>query len=983
MIRSYAGRGGLLLGLWFWGMGVAPAQDPAPEVYPTIISATTQIEARLMDRRGLAVGVNRGGDPRAVDYDWQIVSEVYNDGSGPKARIVPNGAFLLSTQPEVTLELWWCSPGPSCQGQTSTALAMVPAQIQVRLRVRFVDQEEWGPPDTTQRLMNVAIVGVNQPPIPHISGRLGTPEDRIPTGQAVHASSEGTIQPNAGDRLQGGMGANWLLRETQFIPGGGTYVVSPVPFGTDTSDMSFTVPQMTGPINQRIELVVLDGLHRVSTSAYAYLTNASTPPPTGNRVPTLSLPQTSKTVTPGSPAVMEAIGTDLDGDNLAFDWVFIQGSTTTTLTQGIVSTRTSSTDWRSTLTYSTTGLAQGTYRFRVRVREVASAQAVSPWGEIVVNVQEGGGTVPPPPDVTVQRGTCSGNLGPELLSVTPSDRTLPAGQQSLTVVFRDTTQTTGFGGATITGVPEIEFSFGNLTALGVGPVTQGAIQLGAGPTEGRRSLNMTVPAGAQGSATVSVTALDVLGCQTTATIPLAFQSSQVGTLTPRMTYAIGSNVVGPVSHGHVVPNPVSAGSVNLTASVAEGDASGVTFAWALTGPAGVTLSPQTGVNSVLTIGAGVTGPAVVTLTATDSTQRSGSAQVTFNVQTQAGTPPTATIASAPSAVRVGQTFEVQGQGQSGGGSGSLTYRWDVVGSDGQQVEYFWNHGKARIRTPFLSPDTLIGEVTIGLTVIEDGQESERQEVKIPVDRMRIHFPQVAVGPMPGQNQQQFETSLVVVNDSPVDAFCRMSFFPTGQSGSDTSATMQFNKVTADGDVPLDEGEFLLPAGEAREFSLDYGDNSSLLIGWLRLETNVRLAGHLFYRVVSLQDGRLVNEVPILPMQGNTFKTALSPGANPNLALAIVNVSGQESSFKLVANDGSTIETYDIPLEAGEHLARFLPEIFDVHSSGGLRDRFRGGTLTIIPVDEDAVFAVTLIKTTDAGIPLAILPVSVVGGPGSQ
>ncbi|GAB4246809.1 MAG: hypothetical protein Kow00109_22900 [Acidobacteriota bacterium] len=168
-------------------------------------------------------------------------------------------------------------------------------------------------------------------------------------------------------------------------------------------------------------------------------------------------------------------------------------------------------------------------------------------------------------------------------------------------------------------------------------------------------------------------------------------------------------------------------------------------------------------------------------------------------------------------------------------------------------------------------------------------------------------------------------------------------------------------------------EITIGAGESREFVVS-GDD--LGVGWLKVRSNVPLVGHLFYRVRAQGSGAELLEVPILPVRGRQFRTALAPGRNDQLALALVNLATEpvtvhveilenETEWRLTSRRG-------VELQPGEHVASFLSEFLG--SEVTIPSDFRGGTLTIRATAQGAAnLAATVIKTRN-GLPLAILPV---------
>jgi hypothetical protein len=121
--------------------------------------------------------------------------------------------------------------------------------------------------ESAETMATYTIQGVNHPPVPVISGKLGTPTNRIPTGYGVCADGYASTDPD-GDTVRGNWG--WGARS------GGQWITPlgdlwPTLFGSEGGRCCFTVIDMTAPIDQRIELTLLNGLHTVKAVATCYL----------------------------------------------------------------------------------------------------------------------------------------------------------------------------------------------------------------------------------------------------------------------------------------------------------------------------------------------------------------------------------------------------------------------------------------------------------------------------------------------------------------------------------------------------------------------------------------------------------------------------------------------------------------------------------------------------------------------------------------
>ncbi len=420
------------------------------------------------------------------------------------------------------------------------------------------------------------------------------------------------------------------------------------------------------------------------------------------------------------------------------------------------------------------------------------------------------------------------------------------------------------------------------------------------------------------------------------------------------------NYSGPFTEDQSVD--VTSGTIELDASGStdDGGADLLSYQWSVTGFDGAALSAESGVSTTLTVPAGATGSAVVVLTATDGAGAANQVQATFRFAA-AVEKPEARITSAPTTVQAGEEMAIEGAASGGSGTGDYRYVWTATATGDKVVEIYSTESRARLFAPnldSLEPETL----TVTLTVFKDGVASDPASADITVTGPTLYFSQLAVGAI--NDQMEFQTSVVLVNNSDVTAHGRITL--VNNEYSDSWGVRVNGEYRSD--FPVDVG----PAGSVK-FVLS-GDQVE--IGWLSLESNVRLTGHLFYQVVEKGTGRALREVPILPTTARGFRTALDPGRNNNLALALVNVGDDEIRFRLAvrSNQGGSMESGEIALGPRQHLAQFLGEFFDGGQNGAMIPAsFAGGTLMIEITSGSGDLAATIMKT-DEGLPLSILPV---------
>ncbi len=464
---------------------------------PRVDTLVVPTSERVMDEVTLSVIPNAEDSALGLSYQWSI--EQAPSSLGP--------VLVNDTGRRASLQLYWISP--------DTADQAVGESITVKVRVSFTDPANGETPFETSA--NIQITGVNHPPTPVISGNLGGPGARIPTGQSIQVNSFGSTDPD-GDSFR----ADWALGTVK----GGVYIQPAVLYGAEGAIASFPIPAMTAEINQELLLHLTDGLHRVTKSAIAYLTPTATQPPGTNTAPTLTLSTESLSLIHGQNVNVAATSVDSNGDNLAFAWLL--GSTPIS-PEYVTSFKSNATTWQSSLQYPTTELDPGTYSFSVQAVETATAAKLqSPKRFFTVTVNSGNiGTDPGFFDI--QQSACESNAGPSLVSISPDPRDgeifLPDGEAAnVEIIFSDATQRASPLGGYQTGVASAAWDVSQLLEKGISPSASGP-QPTSTATQSRLLLSFQTPEGTSGEARVFVTVADVLDCTTTVGFGLNFEGN--------------------------------------------------------------------------------------------------------------------------------------------------------------------------------------------------------------------------------------------------------------------------------------------------------------------------------------------------------------------------------------------------------------------------------------------------------------------------
>ncbi|MEJ2078933.1 MAG: hypothetical protein P8Z74_13110, partial [Acidobacteriota bacterium] len=562
----------------------------------------------------------------------------------------------------------------------------------------------------------------------------------------------------------------------------------------------------------------------------------------------------------------------------------------------------------------------------------------------------------------------------------------------------------------VANVPTRSIQLDGSGSVGVGTKTYGwsVSPTSAGSVTPSNSANPTLQVN-EGvtQITASLTVTDTNG-QSTQSITFQVQAS-AGSLTPQISYDLGdgSGFVGSLTNGQTGPQ-ITRAAVKFKGSVT-GATGSPTYTWAFSRD-GLTVTPTStsGDQAELNLAPG-TATLTVTLEVADGDQN-GNLAVTFPLQIVE--PPEVTIdlqQALPVSVRVGETFFADGTATSQGGSGKFNFTWatDPENSDSPTM---WRNDastptstSARIVAPPLTTEDLSpGTFTLTLTAEEEGGQTATDERTITLLPTSLDFSQVAAGNFkaPGVcDNCKIETVVVLVNPAP-DAATTTSDSTGGdtspqQDGEPAAAStpahcrIDFNEggaaastnPTIDGDGSVDgQGRYVfqIPKGQSREFTVQ---SDSLWVGWASVESTQPLVGHLFYRYVD-PEGKVKAEIPVLPIRGTSFTTALTKAGAEHVGLAIANLSaddGGEVELEVIVerNSGGKLSSDPITLGPQSQFVKNLTEIYGADLLRAFLSGTSGGTLRVRTISgSGGPLALTVIKLDDDSLPLAILPVSV-------
>lgn len=472
-------------------------------------------------------------------------------------------------------------------------------------------------------------------------------------------------------------------------------------------------------------------------------------------------------------------------------------------------------------------------------------------------------------------------------------------------------------------------------------------------------VNLNVPLTFVSTVTVTLTAKDASNASSQVRVSFKFSKGNAAPVAMIKYDEDGDGFyAGPFDSGHVVEIPGRQVALSGEPSTDDGPQDALQFQWTAVSSSSVTLSDPNARDTVLTVPS-EDGSVEVTLTVSDAEGKSATAVLNV-VFAEEEVVLSAQIVSAPEAAEPGSEVFVEGSGDGNYDPAVLVYEWRAFDGEGRSVEVFSNGTRARLVAPEMDGDSPMVRVEFRL---RQGQAvSEWATAEVPLEGPKLYFSQLGVGRIPGTNLQ-FETAVVLINNSSRSAHVR-AMLANNQAGPNW-------RIKIDGESRSD-WSFEIPAGGARKFVVS---DTEVGFGWMTVSSNVKLAGYLFYRVMDVQTGKTLREVPILPVQGRSFRTALDPGVNHDLALALVNTSGQAVRFRLVVtcHEGNLLESPEFELGPGEHLARFLEEILSADGGQGIAPEFVGGTLQIVAEGDAAQLVATILKTSE-GLPLSILPV---------
>ncbi len=934
----------LLLGIVIGLVIGASLMAGAPVINENLSSSTTK-GVRLMDPLRLSVWAS---DPQnhPLMYEWSITQDPTNlvyfkpDPTHKTTTVMGSG----------TMELGF----PWISSSDAANQPFVGQTVQVVLVVKHANAADGT--ETVSRTFTITITGINHPPVPKITGQMGTPTDRIEAGKGVICSAGESTDVDQHDSFA----ADWALGTTS----GGSYKngVTPQIFGGEGTSMSFTVPDMTANIDQQVVLQLSDGLHQVRTSAIAYLKPRSsvTPPPTTNGAPnvTVTTPLSKKV---GETLILNGVVTDNEGDDCQFSWVWLQTGQTVSssaVTVTPVAVAAPAKKWNVSANLGVIPPPAGTFQARLTATEKFTTAKKSDAEIVTIYVTEDGGN--PPPEQPIQTTTnCQTGNNPPSVSINPNPFTTAlqyTGGQTVNIVV--TAQDSSIfqsplgpkSGAVITW---------DLSQLGftVTPVNTS----NATTNTATSTLTFTAPQ-ANRTAVVTVTAADQLGCSIATQFPIVFQSSTANQPPDAVIkYKIGNGTLQNAPATPVAIDAPATITLDASGSTDDGGSAALTYLWT---PAqnllGVSLANPNSKTATVSVASGTVGNVTFNLKVTDQPGLNDTASITFNI---GGTTakPTANVAVKSgtavltSAVEEGTIITLDGSGSTAvdGSKNNLTFEWRQL--DGPPVSLIGlDSDKATFVAPGVNVDGTALKFELTVTDTQTNSSAQKQAT-VTVNIGATYFAQVGFGPL-GENQLRSVLLLVNNTDQSANGVTVEFFGPDGQE----------LEALIDGQ-PWTNEPFNIPAGAAKRLEFS-GAGDQAKIGWARVKSGTKLTGLIRYQVVG-SDGEketVESEISVFSsIRGRNFATYLS--ATEEMGLAIANPTDQPVGVKVklisVTGEvlretlllGSVVGSLFPKLEAKQHRAEFVK----LNDWFGQLPGFKEGTLVL---EAESEIVVTVIKT---------------------
>lgn len=305
----------------------------------------------------------------------------------------------------------------------------------------------------------------------------------------------------------------------------------------------------------------------------------------------------------------------------------------------------------------------------------------------------------------------------------------------------------------------------------------------------------------------------------------------------------------------------------------------------------------------------------------------------------------------------------------------LAYIWDIRTGDGEEIDFYPNGRRAMFFVPLLEEGST---VDVNVTVKEGSSLPAEGEVTLTSSLPTLMFAHFASGQT---TNEDLLMKLLLLNSSADD--CEGSLL---QFFDEEGFPLE---VEVDG-VIGSEHEFFLRAGGALKMQIRNPDlENSTIVGWVKVKSQVQLTGVLQYRYMNRSTESLVAAASLASSkQGRKFTTALDPGGNEDMGIALANPNDFEVVVEFVLNDPVTegdtepgaegeFDALSITrtIPANGQIVGFMPEIFEWSGIPLLNDAFTGGTIIIqVPVDQNGSIVATVLRQSDGLLttePLAI------------